>query len=87
MLTNNSDDNWPWIFLIGGFVYFGLIYGKYRNQGARHTYELETKRDMKNVKKYDNFVKKEHGLSNSTMKNANNTRINGKTGNKKFIDL
>lgn len=86
ILTNNSDDNWPWIFLIGGFVYFGLIYGKYRNQGARHTYELETKRDMKNVKKYDNFVKKEHGLSNSTMENANNTRINGKTGNKKFIN-
>lgn len=86
LLTNNSDKNWPWIFLVGGFAYFGIIYGKYRNQGARHTYELETKRDMKNVKEYDNFVKKEHGLSNSKMKNANNTRISGKTGNKKFIN-
>ena len=86
LLTNNSDENWPWIFLVGGFAYFGIIYGKYRNQGARHTYELETKREMKNLAKSDNFVRKEHGLSNSTMRNANNKRVSGKTGSKNFME-
>lgn len=85
-LTRDSDEGWPWILLITGFVYFGLIHGKYRNQGARHTHEIETKREMKNLQKYDNFVRKEHGLSNSSMRNANNKRVGGKTGSKKFMD-
>lgn len=86
ILTSDSDKNWPWILLVGGFAYFGVMFGKYRNQGARHTYELETKREMKNLQKYDNFVKKEHGLSNSTMRSANNKRVSGKTGSVKFME-
>lgn len=85
-LTSDSDENWPWILLFGGFIYFGWIYGKYRNQGARHTHEIETKREMTNLQKQDTFVKKEHGLSNPRMHNANNTRVGGKTGSKEFME-
>ena len=79
ILTNNSDDNWPWIFLIGGFVYFGLIYGKYRNQGARHTYELETKHELKVTRRVDNHTHTKRECSSRYIAGANNHRIDGET--------
>jgi len=82
----DKDDNWPWIFLLAGFVYFAIIYGKYRNKNARHTYEKETKRNMTNLREYDNFVKHEKGLKDSTIKGANNKRISGVPGKKKYIE-
>ena len=41
---------------------------------------------MTNLRAYDNFVKHEHGLSNSTMKGANNKRVSGLPGSKKYIE-
>lgn len=84
--SRNSDENWPWIFLLAGFVYFAIIYGKYRNKGARHTYEKETKTNITNLRKVDNFVKKEKGLTDSKMRNANNTKVTGTT-QKGWIDI
>ena len=86
IFMSSDDENWPWLFLLAGFVYFAIIYGRYRNKSARHSHETETKTNMTNLRKEDNFVKKEKGLSNSTMKNANNKRISGMPGDKKFID-
>ena len=82
----DKDENWPWVFLLAGFIFFAIIYARYRNQNARHRHETETKTNMTNLRKVDNFVKKEHGLSNSTMHNANNTRVSGMPGNKKFVE-
>ena len=84
--VDEDDEYWPLIFLLAGIIYFIVIYGKYRNKNARHTYEKETKRNMTNLREYDNFVKHEHGLSNSTMKGANNTRISGAPGKKKYLE-
>ena len=36
-----------------------VIYFKYRNTGARHSYETETKKEVTNLRKVDDFVKKE----------------------------
>lgn len=44
--------------LLSGFIYFAFIHGKYRNTGARHSHESETKCEMKNIRKVDNFVRK-----------------------------
>ena len=84
--VDEEDEYWPLIFLLAGIIYFIVIYGKYRNKNARHTYEKETKRNMSNLREYDNFVKHEHGLSNATMRGANNKRISGVPGNKKYIE-
>ena len=84
-LSSNSDDDWPWIFLLAGFVYYAIIYGRYRNKGARHTHEKETKNNMTNLRKEDVFIKSKKRLSNSVMDGANNTRVSG-VSNKKFID-
>ena len=75
LLTLSDDNDWPYIFLASGFIYYGIIYAKYRNTGARHSHETETKTNMTNLQKYDQFIKKKTRLTNSRMDGANNTRI------------
>lgn len=72
------DSDYDWIFLPLGFIYFFVIYAIYRNTSARHTYEKETKHDMKNLKKIDNFLRSKNGQSNRMMQGANNNYIGGK---------
>ncbi len=72
------DSDYDWIFLTFGFIYFFVIYAIYRNTSARHTYEKETKHDMKNLKKIDNFLRSKNGQSSRIMQGANNNDIRGK---------
>lgn len=72
------DSDYDWIFLTFGVIYFWIIYNIYRNKGARHTCEKETKHDMKNLKKIDNFVRSKNRQSSSRMQGANNNDIRGK---------
>ncbi len=68
---------YKWVLLFAGFIYFGVMYGRYRNQGARHYHEKETEKEMKNLKQKDNLIKHRTGLQNSRMEGANNKRVNG----------
>ena len=52
---------------------------KYRNQNARHKHETETKTEMSNIRKVDNFVQTRKGLSNSRIEGNNNLSVNGST--------
>ena len=79
IFTYSDDSNWPWLFLASGFVYFFIIYSKYRNSGARHSHETETKTNMSNLKENDSFVRHETGLRNPMMDGANNRSVNGTT--------
>ena len=78
IMASNIDWDYSWIFLSVGFIYFFVIYNIYRNTSARHTYEKETKREMKNLRKIDNFVRKNNGQTSSMMDGANNRTIRGK---------
>lgn len=71
------DFDYSFIFLLSGFLYFWFMYSRYRNSDARHKHETETKSEMKNLQKVDDFIKRENGLSNSMMDGANNTRVSG----------
>ena len=82
----DGDSWWPWLFLLSGFIYFLVIYNKYRNTGARHSHETETKSNMKNLRSVDEFVKHKTHLSNSTMDGANNKRISGTNKNKNLLN-
>lgn len=75
MLFMDSDYNW--LCLLSGFIFFGIMFARYRNNGARHTYEKETKKQMSNLKNVDNFIKTEKGLSNSMIRGVNNTKVEG----------
>ncbi|MBQ9625229.1 MAG: TFIIB-type zinc ribbon-containing protein [Clostridia bacterium] len=80
---SNSDERefWPWLFLTAGFAFYFYMYSRYRNQGARHYHEKETKTEVTNMQKTDDFVEKRKGLTNATMHGANNTRVGGTTQN------
>ena len=77
----DRDSWWPWLFLLSGFIYFLVIYNKYRNTGARHSHETETKSNMKNLRSEDHFVRHKTHLSNSTMDGANNKKVSGNNKN------
>lgn len=91
--------DYSWLFLSFGLIYFLIIYSKYRNTDARHSYETQTERDMRNLKSIDDFIKTEKGLTNSMIEGANNKRLEGKSnrkisnkikplaGNDKIVDL
>ena len=80
------DFDYNWIFLIAGFVYYFVIYSRYRNSSARHRHELETKRKTENMRKVDRFIRQKKGLSNSIMDGANNKHVNGDKINIKKIN-
>lgn len=80
------DFNYNWIFLFSGIIYFILMYIRYRNSNARHTYETDTKTQLSNLRKVDNFIQSKKGLTNSTMNGANNKRVYGQTTSSKILD-
>lgn len=79
-------DNYEWLFLLTGIVYFLIMYFRYRNSDARHTYETETKKEMTNLRKVDNYIRTEKGLTNATMIGANNKVVNGEQVSKTVIN-
>ena len=82
-----EDRNWPYIFLLSGIIYFWTMYSRYRNSGARHNHETETKTNMTNLREYDQFVKKRRRLNSSTMDGANNTKVSGNSNKLNFKNL
>ena len=88
MLCIFIDYDIRWLFLLLGIVYYFIMYSRYRNSGARHKHELETKSTMENLVSKDDFIRSEKGLSNSRMTGANNTNVRGSTnGGNKALDF
>lgn len=80
------DFDYNWLFLLSGFIYFIIMFTRYRNSNARHTYEKDTKTNMSNLRKVDNFIQSKKGLTNATMNVANNKRVNGQNATSKVFD-
>ena len=80
------DFDYEWIFLLSGFIYFFVMYLRYRNSNARYHHETETKKKMFNLKKTDNLIKRENGLSNSRISGANNTKVSGQSLSESMIN-
>ena len=77
LFTLNDNNNWPYLFLASGLIYYGIIYARYRNTGVRHRHEQETKTKMSNLNKSDQYIRTKTRLTNSKMSGANNTKVNG----------
>ena len=80
------DFDYSWLFLLAGFIYFILMFLKYRNLNARHSYESETKKTISNLRKVDNFIQTKKGLTNSVMIGANNNNVDGQTTTNKVLN-
>jgi len=74
------------LFLLSGIVYFIVNYMRYRNSNARHHHEKETKTKIFNLRKIDNFIKKQKGLTNSRIAGANNTKVSSQNISETFLN-
>lgn len=76
-----DDEGWGGIgiiFLFSGIVFYTIMYLRYRNTDKRHHHEKETEAERVNEVANDQFIEKRKGLSNSRMRNANETSVRGK---------
>ena len=74
----DDDDGTGFLLLfLAGFIYYGIMYARYRNKSARHTYEKETRKEVTNMRRVDEFIKKEKGLKNASMNGRNEDKIEG----------
>ena len=92
LLTAGGDDDDGggifFLFFLTGFIFYGIQYARYRNKSARHTYEKETKKEITNLVKVDEFIKHEKGLKNSMMKGRNDNKLEGdSTGNNALSEI
>jgi hypothetical protein len=53
------------------------MYARYRNKGARHTYERETKNQMNNIQRVDELIEHRKGLRHSTIDGRNDNNLEG----------
>ena len=65
------------IGLIISLVVFFVIASGYRNKGARHRYESETKNEITNLVKEDKKIRTDYEESFSTISGVNNRKIIG----------
>jgi len=75
------ESDYSWIFLLSGFIYFFIMFTRYRNNDARHKYETETKTKLSNLRKVDKYIESRKGLTNSKINNVNNNTITALNSN------
>ncbi len=71
------DFDYEFLFLLAGIAYFVIMYMRYRNSGARHKHEEETKTQMSALRKKDALIQRKTRLTNARMMGANNKNIKG----------
>ncbi len=77
--SSGDDDSSAGLLLLflTGFIFYGIMYLRYRNSDARHSYENETKKDVTNMVRFDEFVEKRKKLRNSSMTDRNDKSLDG----------
>lgn len=65
------------------FVFYGIMYMRYRNVDKGQRYESETEATLHNMQTDDQLVRSMNGLSNSHMAGANTTDVHG--ARRKFL--
>lgn len=74
------------LFLLSGFVFFFVMLMRYRNSNARHHHETETKKQVLNLRKVDNLIKRQKGLRNSMIEGANNKKVSGQSASEMLFN-
>lgn len=78
--SSDSDSSWGKIglvFFAAGFVFYGLMFLRYRNTDKRHHFETETKSAVRSMQQVNDFARSMTRLRNSRMTGANNTSVRG----------
>lgn len=64
-------------FSLPGIVFYLVMNYRYRNYSARHYHEKETKRNIFNINKVDNFIRSDDKQDSPWMSGSNNWTIKG----------
>ena len=80
------DWDYSWLFLLAGFIFFIIMFTRYRNSDARHKHETDTKSNISNLRSMDRYIEQRKGLTNSMIEGANNTRVGGQSNVNKVYD-
>lgn len=75
--SGTDFSNFGVIFLASGFVFYGIVYLRYRNVNKRHGHETETEATVHNMRAEDHLVKSLKGLSNSRIAGENGDEVRG----------
>ena len=67
----------PAILAASGFIFYGIMYSRYRNADKRHIHEKETSSVVAHLGCADTLIKSRKGLKNASMTGANHTRVEG----------
>ena len=84
LLVRKTEEGYEFvILLLPGIIFYSIIYARYRNKEARHTYETETKNKVSNMQQNDSLIELRTKLSNSRIIGQNNNSIDNvyKKGN------
>ena len=69
------DQDFGWLFILSGIVFFIVNMVRYRNSNARHYHEKETTSNISNIQKQDAFIKKRTRLKSPIIEGANNNSV------------
>jgi hypothetical protein len=80
LLDSNDSDlaaAAPLLLCLSGFIYFGIMYARYRNSDKRHHHEAETPATIRDLQRYDQFSQHLRRLRNSQMQDRNDSQVDG----------
>lgn len=80
LAADSSGDSWSYIglaFFLSGFIFYWLMFLRYRNADKRFKHESQTRSEIRNVQVRDDFIRSQRGLRNSTMQGANHRQVSG----------
>lgn len=72
------------ILLFSGFVFYAIVYLRYRNTDKRHRHESETEATMLDVQASDQHINTLTGVSNARLRGANNREV--RAAKRGFLD-
>lgn len=76
--TDENDRDYIFLLLLAaGFIFYGVIYARYRNRSARHVYEKETKKEVTNMKRVDELLEHKKRLKNPIIEGRNDNLLVG----------
>lgn len=80
--TSESSGDWSQIglvFFLSGFIFFGVMYFRYRNADKRYQHESRTRSVRNNLRVRDDYARSLTDLHSSSIQGANNRQVSGST--------